>query len=66
LNGGCGKNGKHISAKRNRKNEVYEREGKMKAKDELGKIVGKGNASDSKDDHIKYSRDQSLLSNKLS
>jgi hypothetical protein len=38
----------------------------MKAKDELGKIVGKGNASDSKDDLIKYSRDQSLLSNKLS
>ena len=33
----------------------------MKAKDELGKVVGKGNVSDSKDDLIKYSRDQSLL-----
>jgi FAD/FMN-containing dehydrogenase len=33
----------------------------MKAKDDLGKIVGKGNVSDSKDDLLKYSRDQSLL-----
>jgi hypothetical protein len=33
----------------------------MKAKDELGKIVGKDNVSDSKDDLLEYSRDQSLL-----
>ena len=38
----------------------------MKAKDELGKIVGKGNVSDSKDDLVKYSQDQSLFPNKLS